>query len=49
MLLLRGCFGRGICSEPIRGIDATVPSLYILRSLFCTSDQSAKLAKMNEN
>ncbi len=49
MLLLRGCFGRGICSEPIRGIEATVPSLYIWRSMFCTSDQAEKLATMQEN
>lgn len=48
MLLLRGCFGRGICFEPIRGIEATVPSLYIWRSLFRTADQAAKLAKMGE-
>ena len=48
MLLLRGCLGRGICFEPIRGIEATVPSLYIWRPLFRTSDQAAKLAKVNE-
>lgn len=28
--------------------EAVVPSLYICRSLFRTSDQAAKLAKMNE-
>lgn len=46
MLLFRACFGRGICSEPIRGIEATVPSLYVWRSLFRTSDQAAKLSRM---
>ena len=48
MLLLRGCFGRGICFEPIRGIEATVSSLYIWRPLFRTSDQAAQLAKMGD-
>jgi hypothetical protein len=49
MLLLRGCFGRGICFEPIRGIEATVPSLYIWRSLFRTSDQAKKLSNMEHD
>ena len=49
MLLFCSCFDRGICSEQVCGIAVTVPSLYIRRSLLRTSDQTAKLAKMNEN
>ncbi len=49
MFLLRGCFGRGICSEPSHGMEAFVPSLQSMRQSFREGGQAAKLAKMGEN
>ena len=40
---------RGTRSEPFYGMEAIVPSLYIWRSLFRTSDQAKKLSNMEHD